>query len=819
MADEKTVLIKIELDTKNLKVNAQAAQDAITKLRLEEIRLDKQFSQGKVSAQEYNLGLQKNKEQIKLLTKEYNDNVKALAINDNLKKKNTGSIIDQRNELKILTNQYNQLSKEERESVDVGQKLQKAIREKSDALLASESALGNNTRNVGNYKSALTDLKTELKEARGELLHIASTLGEGSPEYAKAAQRAGELNDRIDDVNKTIKASSGEGIEALKGQFSLLGDKMKDLDFKGISAQLNSLNGTVKGLKFETLTEGIQGAGKAFLSFSKTLLLNPFVLTAAAIAGLIIVLKNYMDSVDADAKATKEFSDSLNSIKDDTRALNNELDKLIADNKVRRGELSKSDAEIREEKKRFSEESIKLEEERTNKLKEINENEALFEESKLKEREEVNKIFDEKFNVIAKISSQKRIDISRNEADEKLKSETDFHRQLIQLQTDNITNEITQNKTKLQNDAQFAIEDINNSKISEEKKAQLIIEINKKLAKDLSDVLEPVSKATLAALKFDATALINPDDVQGNMDIVTKVVTDSATSLQQSLAKIRTDGQIQETGSFIQTQDAINELRKTDFQKQLDDLAEQKVQFLLNHQTTEEQREQITKEFADRENKIKQAQVQSNLSLAQDAIGQLQQLAEGNTAAQKSLALFQVGLDTAKAVSALTANSEANPANAVTFGTAGILQFATGILRIFANIAQAKNIITATPKAEHGIILGGQPHSGGGTMISADGVPIAEAEKGELLTIVNKRSTGMLQGLSNLNQLGGGIPFMERGGVPEFQSGGIAITNDRFSQRNNIANLFKNMPRPVVVVQDIIEATGKLTDVEHRASV
>ena len=104
-------------------------------------------------------------------------------------------------------------------------------------------------------------------------------------------------------------------------------------------------------------------------------------------------------------------------------------------------------------------------------------------------------------------------------------------------------------------------------------------------------------------------------------------------------------------------------------------------------------------------------------------------------------------------------------------------------------------------------------------MISADGVPIAEAEKGELLTIVNKRSTGMLKGLSNLNQLGGGIPFMANGGIPKFQSGGVAISNDKFSQQNDIVNMFRNMPRPVVAVQHIIEAIGTLTDVESKANV
>lgn len=59
----------------------------------------------------------------------------------------------------------------------------------------------------------------------------------------------------------------------------------------------------------------------------------------------------------------------------------------------------------------------------------------------------------------------------------------------------------------------------------------------------------------------------------------------------------------------------------------------------------------------------------------------------------KGVALAQIAIDTAKAISALTAASSANPTNAVTFGAAGIAQFATGIVQILANIAAAKKVL------------------------------------------------------------------------------------------------------------------------------
>jgi hypothetical protein len=62
---------------------------------------------------------------------------------------------------------------------------------------------------------------------------------------------------------------------------------------------------------------------------------------------------------------------------------------------------------------------------------------------------------------------------------------------------------------------------------------------------------------------------------------------------------------------------------------------------------------------------------------------------------QKATALVQIGVDTAKAISSLVAASNANPTNAVTFGAAGIAQFASGLAGILANIAKAKQILTS----------------------------------------------------------------------------------------------------------------------------
>jgi hypothetical protein len=74
----------------------------------------------------------------------------------------------------------------------------------------------------------------------------------------------------------------------------------------------------------------------------------------------------------------------------------------------------------------------------------------------------------------------------------------------------------------------------------------------------------------------------------------------------------------------------------------------------------------------------------------------------------KASALVQIGIDTAKAISSLVAASQANAANGVTGGLAGVAQFASGILQITTNMVKAKQLLS-NPS---GTVSGG---GGGGT--------------------------------------------------------------------------------------------------------
>ena len=93
----------------------------------------------------------------------------------------------------------------------------------------------------------------------------------------------------------------------------------------------------------------------------------------------------------------------------------------------------------------------------------------------------------------------------------------------------------------------------------------------------------------------------------------------------------------------------------------------------------------------------------------------------------KASALIQIGIDTAKAISALVAASNLNPANAVTAGGAGIAQFAAGIIQIATNVAKAKSILSSpsTSATASGGSGGGGGESGDGGSSTAQVVPQA----------------------------------------------------------------------------------------------
>ena len=162
---------------------------------------------------------------------------------------------------------------------------------------------------------------------------------------------------------------------------------------------------------------------------------------------------------------------------------------------------------------------------------------------------------------------------------------------------------------------------------------------------------------------------------------------------------------------------------------------------------------QLEKDTSDAKLSVAESTVAGLSSLTQIAIKDSQKAEK----IQKAFALAQIAIDTAKAISALVAASQANPLNAVTVGGAGAAQFASGIATILANMAQAAallkrpspNVSNLSSSAGGGVAGAGVPINAvqNGSTLIGNGQPEREVNK---VVVVESDITSTQQGISQI---------------------------------------------------------------------
>jgi len=168
------------------------------------------------------------------------------------------------------------------------------------------------------------------------------------------------------------------------------------------------------------------------------------------------------------------------------------------------------------------------------------------------------------------------------------------------------------------------------------------------------------------------------------------------------------------------------------------------------------------------------------------------------TAQRKVFALASIGIDTAEAISALVASSEENPTNAVTFGAAGIAQYIAGLARILSNIAAAKQYLNFWD--------GGYTGPGG---------------KYEFAGYVHKGEYVAPQHVMNRPEAGPHIAALENMRLKGYADGGL-VTSTATSEVNTqlmTMNAIKNMPQPVLVLEEFNRANNRLLIKENNSAL
>jgi len=149
----------------------------------------------------------------------------------------------------------------------------------NEQLKRFDASMGNHQRNVGDYRGALKEAVMELKNMKGEMVG----LDKNSAQYKELAERAGDLADRIGDINQAIKRNASDTktlddainiAKSATAAFTLYKGAMATFGFETKEAEesmqeLMAAMSMVQSL--QTLSETLQSSSATAELFQKTM--------------------------------------------------------------------------------------------------------------------------------------------------------------------------------------------------------------------------------------------------------------------------------------------------------------------------------------------------------------------------------------------------------------------------------------------------------------------------------------------------------------------------------------------------------------------
>lgn len=184
MADSNTrIIIDVSLNSEDASAKAKDLGNSIKAVKQEQKEL-------KAANEETSVAYQSNALQLRQLQAEQKAYI-------SISQAAEGSNNQLRGQLAILTQQYNALGKEERDNTTAGKALQIQIRGVSDELKVNESAVGDNRRNVGNYKDALGSATGEMANQKQELSALTSVMDRAPIGFKLFGDQVGNVKNQL----------------------------------------------------------------------------------------------------------------------------------------------------------------------------------------------------------------------------------------------------------------------------------------------------------------------------------------------------------------------------------------------------------------------------------------------------------------------------------------------------------------------------------------------------------------------------------------------------------------------------------------------
>lgn len=160
--EDNSILLDVSMDALIASLQELQGQFAATKDKMKD--LDEQLKAGQISQDDYAKAVIENTQQQKVLRQEMSGVEKQIQNEIKSQKAQEGSLIQLRAQLATLNKQYDSMSGLDRMSEE-GEKLRERIKGLSDEIQNLEGNTGRWQRNVGNYKSALADMKNAAQAA------------------------------------------------------------------------------------------------------------------------------------------------------------------------------------------------------------------------------------------------------------------------------------------------------------------------------------------------------------------------------------------------------------------------------------------------------------------------------------------------------------------------------------------------------------------------------------------------------------------------------------------------------------------------------
>lgn len=627
----------------------------------------------------------------------------------------------------------------------------------------------------GNASESIGSLKKQLREAQNEVVALSDKFGATSEQAVNAAKKAAELKDRIGDAKALTDAFNPDqkfralsaslsgvagGFAALQGAIGLFGAESQQLEKQLLKVQ-SAL----------ALSQGLEAIGNSIDSFKnlKTVAADAFKAIRAGIGstgiGLLVValgtIVAYWDDIKGAISGVTEEQKNLN--EQSQKNLEAQQEKLNAiDGQSNQLKLQgKSEKEILQLKLKQTDEAIKaaevnLQNAKNTKNAQVEVTKRNYEITKgllnflslpitsiLAAADALGQALGKNWNLreqftggVAKLlfdpaevaaEGDKAIKEAENVLNglKEKRAGTELQIRDINKQANANSKKNAEERAKLEAEADAVIAEVRKQKLSERQQEELealakLNERKKKLEaagrKDFKEVeeayrleLESISqkynnRGVDTTVAFYNRVLEAVKAFQKKKEEAEKVDFERGLETQSINAITIQDRRLAELAALENEYKQKEELAKKNFEslEALTKLYKAKENAINKKFNEEEAKDDEAKKLM----KIK------NLNDTASLLGQLSGLFGQQTAANKAFTLAQIGVDTASAISSLTAKSEQNPANGVTFGAAGAIQFATGLIRILANIKKAKDLLFSSSKTSIPTVSASAPSTG-----------------------------------------------------------------------------------------------------------